>query len=202
MKKQTQVTPTMSDVVFLQGKKVTLRPYAETDIPYLMKWVNDPEIRKNIARTMPATEKNERDWLDRIHKAENDLVALIIQAKGIPIGNIGLDINWVERIGTVGILIGEKEYWGKGFGTDASMALIEYAFNTLNLRKIEWMAKAFNKRSIACALGCGFKIEGRLREEYFDEGRYWDQVVCGMFRREWLPKFQAYQKKRGLRKSP
>ncbi len=194
MKKQAQVIPTASDAVFLRGKNVTLRPYAEADIPYLMKWVNDQEIRKFIARSMPASEKTEREWLDRIHKEERDLVALIIQVNGIPIGNIGLGINWIERIGTVGILIGEKEYWGNGFGTDASMTLIEYAFNTLNLRKIEWMAKAFNKRSIACALGCGFKIEGRLRQEYFDEGRYWDQVICGMFRREWLPKFEAYQK--------
>lgn len=194
MKKQIVSVPTHSDAVFLRGKKVTLRPHSEKDIPWLMKWVNDQEIRKFIARSMPASEKNERDWLDRINKSENDLVALMIQFKGVPIGNIGLDINWIERIGTVGILIGEKEYWGKGLGTDASMALIEYAFNTLNLRKIEWMAKAFNKRSIACALGCGFKVEGRLREEYFDEGRYWDQIVCGMFRREWLPRFQAYQK--------
>ncbi|MEK7642141.1 MAG: GNAT family protein [Patescibacteria group bacterium] len=196
MKKQTLTVPTLSDLVFLRGRKVTLRPYSEKDIPYLVKWINDPEIRKYVTRTMPANEKNEQDWLNRIHSQEKDLVALIIQVKGVPIGNIGLGINWVERIGTVGIIIGEEKYQSSGFGKDASMTLIEYAFNTLNLRKIEWMAKSFNERSLACARSCGFKIEGRMREEYFFDGRYWDEIIHGMFKSEWLPKYEAYQKKK------
>jgi len=199
MKKQSKqsrsVTPTHSDIVFLQGKKVTLRPLLEEDIPFLLKWINTEEVRRYLMRYTPATRKIEHDWLEYLHKNQDKDVCLVIQAGRRPIGTIHVRIDWKDRVGNIGIQIGEPVNQEKGYGTDAAMTILKYSFDTLNLRKLEWLANAINDRSIACAKRCGFKEEARLREELFVDGKYCDQLIFGLFRHEWLPRWQTYQKK-------
>lgn len=103
-------------------------------------------------------------------------------------------INWQNRTAVTGAVIGEKNYWGKGYGTEAKMILLDYAFNTLNLRKITSSVKAFNKRSLAYSLHCGYVIEGRLRDQHFVGGRYWDDIILGLFKEQWLPHWQKFCK--------
>lgn len=95
---------------------------------------------------------------------------------------------------THGAMIGEKEYWGKGFGTDAKMALLEYAFNTLGLRRVKSEALAFNKRSIAYSLHCGYVLEGTKKKEVFRDGRFHDLVFLAATRKTWLPYFTKWKK--------
>jgi len=183
-------------IVFLRGHKTVLRPLLESDIPLLQRWINDPDVRQFITRIFPAMEADEREWFEHAHKNPDKNVLLMIVVDSKPIGTMGLhDINWKDRVATTGAAIGEKSYWNKGYGTDAKMALLNYAFNTLGLRKIMSRVFAFNKRSLAYSLHCGYKIEGRLLRQRFAHGRYWDEVILGLFKYQWLPYWEECNKK-------
>jgi len=181
-------------VIFLRGKRVILRPLSENDVQQLTRWINDPELRQFIKNTFPITEGGERDWLEGLKKRSDTDIVLGIEVKGKLIGNMGLHrIDWKNRIATTGAIIGEKEYWGKGYGTDAKMTLLNYAFNDLNLRKLMSHVYAFNGRSLAYSLHCGYRVEGRLRRHRFVNGRYWDEIILGLFKSDWFPYWEKYQ---------
>jgi RimJ/RimL family protein N-acetyltransferase len=176
-------------VVFLRGKRVILRPLnKETDLPSILRWINDPETRQFIAAYLPSSLEAEEQWLDDLLKKKaSDIVLAIETLDGVFIGTMGIhQINWKDRVAVTGALIGEKEYWGKGYGTDAKMALLDYAFNTLNLHKLCSAVVAFNQRSLHYSLKCGYKIEGKRRRQFFKDGKYHDEIVLGVFRSEWL----------------
>ena len=131
-------------IVFLKGHRVILRPPNKAaDLDTCLRWINDPEIRQFITLIFPTLKEEEAEWFDNLKNNKNG-VQLGIEAieKNKFIGLMGLhNIHWQNRTATTGALIGEKEYWGKGFGTDAKMHLLNYAFNTLNLRKINFFSK-------------------------------------------------------------
>jgi RimJ/RimL family protein N-acetyltransferase len=102
------------------------------------------------------------------------------------IGSIGLSgINPKDHNAIFGIAIGEKDYWSKGYGTEAARLLVNYGFEQLNLHRINSFAYAFNERSIRMHKTVGFKEEGRQREAAFKNGKYHDHVVFGILREEW-----------------
>jgi len=181
-------------VVFLRGKKVILRPFAKSDVPTLTRWINDAEVRRFITISFPGREEQEAEWVSKLGSDDKNIVLAIETLDGVFIGSMGIHgINWKDRTATTGALIGEKEYWGRGYGTDAKMILLDYAFNTLNLRKICSAVIAYNKRSLHYSLHCGYKIEGRRRRHVFKEGRYWDLIELGLFKKEWLPFWKRYK---------
>lgn len=187
--------------VFLSGKKVNLRPLSKEDVPTITRWVNDPEVRDFVSMAFPQNEKNEEGWIDKLYSNEKQIVLAIETKDGKLIGSMGIhDINWINRNATTGALIGEKEYWGKGFGTDAKMYLLDYAFNTLGLFKICSNVVTYNKRSLQYSLHCGYKIEGRRKKHIFKHGRFWTLIELGLFKEDWLPIWRKYQKnKKNLR---
>ena len=89
-------------------------------------------------------------------------------------------------------MVGDKSYWSNGYGSDAVMTLLRFAFEEMNLNRVELGVFEFNERAIACYLKCGFVEEGRRREHYFQEGRYWDIIDMSVLRRE----FEAPQQNR------
>jgi len=101
-----------------------------------------------------------------------------------------------SRVATTGAVIGEKDCWNKGYGTDAKMALLEYAFNTLNLRKIMSSVIAFNGRSKRYSEKCGYRVEGRIRAWHFKNGRYWDEMIMSVTKSQWLAAFERYRGKK------
>jgi len=186
-----------SSVVFLQGRRVILRPLRKsTDLETCLRWINDPEVNQFLAAYLPVSETQEAEWFDNLAKRPNDIVfGIELRENGRFIGVMGLHrINWKDRVATTGAIIGEKDCWGKGYGTDAKMILLDYAFNTLNLRKVCSSVIAFNRRSLRYSLHCGYRREGRLRRQMFRRGRYWDEILLGLFREDWLPIWEKYQK--------
>ncbi len=187
-------------IVFLLGKTVNLRPVSREDIPKILVWINDPEVRQFVASVYPTTQKFEEDWVDGLGKDKDNIVVVIETKEGKAIGLMGLHrIDWVNRVATTGALIGDKEYWGKGFGSDAKMVLLDYAFNTLNLHRINSDVIAFNERSLNYSLRCGYKIEGKKRQAMFRHGKYWDRIELGLLREEWIPVWENYQKTGSLK---
>jgi len=182
--------------IFIQGKKIILRPLnKEIDLKLCWEWVNNPEIRNFLLIPFPSTKHMEEKWFDE-NETKDDVVLAIETLKDREfIGTMGLHrINWINRVATTGTLIGKKEYWGRGYGTDAKMFLLNYAFNTLNLRKIKSEVVIYNKRSLQYSLHCGYKIEGKRIKEQFKNGKYHDLILLGLFKEDWLPVWEHYQK--------
>jgi RimJ/RimL family protein N-acetyltransferase len=141
-------------------------------------------------RSEGTTNKNKEKDLNKKNIIINIKTKNNILIKTIKIHNI----NWIDRNGTTGALIGEKEYWNRGFGTDAKMILLEYAFNTLNLRKICSDVISYNKRSLHYSLHCGYRIEGRRRKHVWRNGKFCDLIQLALFKEDWLPIWKKHQK--------
>ena len=175
----------------LQGEKVTLRPVKRSDISHILKWFNDPEVIRYLAMYLPMTEIAEEKFIDELGtaRARTDAFFVIEAITGEstkPIGSTGLHgINNKDHNATFGIAIGEKDYWSRGYGTEAARLLINYGFEQLNLHRISSAAYAFNERSIRMHLKIGFREEGRQRDFTFKNGKYCDHVIFGMLREEW-----------------
>ena len=175
----------------LIGEKVVLRPVRRTDIEYFLKWFNDPEVTQYLGMYLPMTEMGEEKFIEDLGSAMAGTRAmLVIEAvEGTdkkPIGSIGLsNIHPKDHHAIFGIAIGEKDYWSKGYGTEAARLIIRYGFEQLNLRRINSFAISFNERSLRLHLRVGFKEEGRQRESCYRNGAYHDHVVFGLLRKEW-----------------
>ncbi len=83
---------------------------------------------------------------------------------------------------------------GQGYGTEAKMLLLDYAFNTLNLRKVCSTVLAFNGRSQRYNEKCGYVVEGVQKAQVFRDGSYHDLILMAVFRDDWLPVWREYQK--------
>lgn len=185
---------------FLRGKQTILRPiHEETDAEPMFQWVNDPGVIHFTMGYLPQTLRQEKEWMEKIGKDDKN-IHLAVEAvesggKRILIGAMGIHrINWVDRNAYTGAMIGNKDYWGKGYGTDAKMSLIEYAFNTLNLHRLCSRVFDFNARSLKYLLKCGYKEEGRRRQHAFVNGVYRDVIELGLLREDWLPVMEKYRK--------
>ena len=181
-------------IVFLKGARVTLRPILREDIPLIIRWINDPDVWQFLETSMPMMEADENEWFEKLHKIKNTDIVVMIIVDNKPIGIMGIHrINWKDRTASTGALIGEKESWGKGYGTEAKMLLLHYAFNTLNLRKICSSVYAFNKRSHAYLLKSGYVEEGRQRKQIYKKGHYQDVIIMAVFKKDWLPFWRKFR---------
>ncbi|HET7628226.1 MAG TPA: GNAT family protein [Bacillales bacterium] len=179
----------------IKGKKVELRPVSLKDFKKTYGWRNDEEMAKLGAGSylyeyshMPE-EKLEENYTNLIQKADKrsagDFSIYTLEEKPKHIGMIDYrQLNLVARCCSVGIGIGEKAYWNKGFGTDAMKALIRYLFRTMNLNRIQLDTWSGNERAIASYKKCGFVVEGRLRNDAFVDGNYYDTIIMGLLKDE------------------
>lgn len=181
-------------IVFRKGKLCILRPYTEEDAPRVTRWMNDPETTRHLLVRFPQSLAAEREWIQKQpSRHPNDIVFAIETLDGVHIGSMGLHrIDWIHRIATTGAVIGEAEYRGKGYGTDAKMLLLDYAFNALQLHKISSHVIDVNMQSQRYSEKCGYKVEGTLRQHHFLDGAYHDEVVMAVFREDWLPLWAEY----------
>lgn len=174
------------------GKKCYLSPVRMEDAGTYTRWFNDLEVQKNLIIPVPIiTLESEKEWITNIGKREDTVVFAIVEKKGNTlIGNAGLhQINLRNRSAEFGIVIGEKKFWGKGFGTEATMLVLDYGFNVLNLHSIYLNAYAYNERGLGCYRKCGFKEVGRRREAKCIAGKFWDEVCMDILDREFKSPF-------------
>lgn len=176
----------------LKGKLVTLRPVKRSDIAHFLKWFNDPEVIQYLGIYLPITEMSEEKFIEELGSSRaQTTVMFVIEAnekdENKPIGSTTLgSINAKDHNATFGIAIGEKDYWSKGYGTEAARLIIRYGFEQLNLHRINSGAIGFNERSIRMHNRVGFTEEGRQRQAIFKNGTFQDHVIFGILRDEWL----------------
>lgn len=173
----------------LQGEKVVLRAMRREDVELLWRFENDPEyvVAGGGDPLAPVPlERLQRVFDKEVAEPSRDRIEFAIEADGKYIGRCGLhgiDLN--ARHAELGIGIGNREYWGRGYGRDAVRLLLGYAFRVRNLRRVWLEVHAANERAIRAYRACGFVEEGRLREHVWLNGCYVDNVLMGVLRDEW-----------------
>ncbi len=167
----------------LEGTLVRLRAMEPEDLEATYKWVNDGEVTLWLTSLRyPVSRKAEQQWIDDGPANSFGGVRLAIETNdGKHIGGINLHrVNPEDRMAGLGIMIGEKDHWSNGYGTDAIKTLLSFAFDEMNLHRVWLHVFADNERAIGCYQKCGFREEGRLRQEVYQDGRYYDVVVMGV----------------------
>jgi len=169
---------------FLVGGKLYLRALEENDLEgKYLDWLNDYEVTKYMeSGIFPNTRKHMEDYFNEVGRSSNNVLLAIIDKKTEKhIGNVRLGpINWIHRTSFLGIMIGEKGFWGKGYATEALKLVVDYAFNRLNLHKISAGMNASNEASTRAYEKAGFEVEGRRKEELYVDGRYHDGIIMGL----------------------
>ncbi len=176
--------------MLLRGKLVRLCPLEREHLPSFVRWFNDPEVSQYLLWYLPMNMAREEKWFEKLQTNDKEIAFSIfsIDEEGNDvklIGNCATRVEFKDRCANVGIMIGEEDYWGKGYGTEAMGLLIEYCFDVLNMHRVELETFATNERAMHSYLKCGFKEEGKRREAHFTNGQYVDVVQFGLLDREW-----------------
>jgi RimJ/RimL family protein N-acetyltransferase len=174
----------------IYGQKIRLRAIERDDLPRFVVWLNDPEVRAGISRFLPIGSAEEEHWFEGLQQEPAYQRPLAIDVREgdrwIHIGSCGFfNFNLQARNAELGILIGNKDFWGRGLGTETMCVLLEYAFQTLNLHRVYLRVYQSNTRAGHIYRKLGFLEEGRLRDDAFSAGAYQDTIVMGILGREW-----------------
>lgn len=172
-----------------QGKLVRLTAEeVDTDAALIARWERDSEFHR-LASPHPAYPVSAAQ-VKREYKADNPIrfgFHIRTLQDNRFIGDIGLWVSsWASGEAWVGISIGERDYWGKGYGSDAMRLILRYAFTELNLFRVSLDALGSNVRAIRSYEKCGFVLEGNLRDAARYDGQYFDEVYMGILRDEWI----------------
>lgn len=186
----------------ITGDRVRFRGVERSDIPKFVEWLNDPEVIQGILVRYPISQADEEGWFERMLTRPVDERVMGIEIKETnPIGNteswklIGTcaftHIDWRLRASEFGIMIGEKQYWNQGYGTEAVRLLIHHGFNRLNLNRIFLHVFSNNPRAIRAYQKAGFTLEVRERQAEYMDGRYIDVYLMGLLKDEYLKNKEA-----------
>ncbi len=171
------------------GKKVLLRSIERNDLELLHKWANDPYINTMIAGWhFPTNMNDQQKWFDTLSVSSlNQRFAIEADDLGL-IGTANLvDINWKDKNAFHGMLLGDKDIRGKGYAVDTILTIMRYAFEELGLNRLDGSIIEYNKPSYGVYVKkCGWKEEGVQREWYFRNNRFWDKIIVGVTKGDYL----------------
>lgn len=151
-------------------------------------WLNDPEVvRFSRQRNRTHTLASCRDYLKTFDGTPNHFWAIVSRDPGQGhIGNINAYVDTTHQVADLGILIGERSAWGRGYGTEAWIAVCDYLFRSTRIRKITAGALTVNSAMAALARKAGMIEDGRRIRQYLFEGAETDVVHWALFRKDWL----------------
>jgi RimJ/RimL family protein N-acetyltransferase len=178
----------------IKGKRVTLRAIEETDLPLLHRWANDPELQDILGVIhFPSSMDFHRSWFAGL-RGDQLNQRLAIDAPDVGLMGISsiINIDWRNNHAWHGVMLGDVDVRGKGYGLDAVMATMRYAFDEMHLERLDGSIIEYNKTSYSFYCGkLGWKEEGRRKSYYFRRGRYWDQIVVGITRADYRALVEA-----------
>jgi RimJ/RimL family protein N-acetyltransferase len=178
----------------MEGEHVRLRRIERSDLPAIHRWMNDADVMawtRFSADHMISAGQLEKEFEKDLAGDDQESVRYLIEERAS--GASGTPIGWC-RIGTwdkkhvtanVGIALGEKNLWGKGYGTEAMRLLLSIVFDYQGWHRADLWTLAENERAIKSFEKVGFRLEGRERESAFYGGRYHDVVLMGLLKPEW-----------------
>jgi len=176
----------------VEGTLVDLRAPEMTDLERNHGWINDTEVTRFLSARYQMSRAAEEEWMKSVAgrpmSFERTFFAIVTK-DGRHIGNTNFfNVSPEDRSAELGIMIGDKGYWSKGYGTDALTTLLRFGFDEMNLYRIALCVYEQNGRARACYRKCGFVEEARMREEIFQEGAYQDLIWMSVLRAEFYTK--------------
>lgn len=156
-----------------------------------VRWQRDSEFHR-LADGDPAimhSEKAIKEWFEKRTESlppERYSFSVRTLAEDKFIGFLGMWVNLIHSEAWVGIGIGEREFWSKGYGTDMMRLCLQYAFMELCVARVSLGLHEYNPRALKSYEKCGFGFEGRTRKDILREGRRTDTLWMGILREEWL----------------
>jgi len=184
---------TMEDL--FRGKLVCLAGIEPEEISKsFAQWNRDSEFMRLLDTDPPRlySSKAIKNWLEKELEKTPDMYWFAIRTLEDDrlLGDVTLSvINWGSREAFAGIAIGAREFWGKGYGTDAMQLLLRYGFIELNLQRISLDVFEFNQRALRSYEKAGFRLEGRQRQMIQRDGCRWDIIYMGILREEWMENY-------------
>ena len=173
---------------FIIGKNVYLRSPEPGDEIVFAVSENNPAPRETLFYALPTSVEQHREKIQAQIKDEKTITFTICSKEsGEVIGNTSFfRIDWVGRMTTFYIAIADKENRSKGFGKEVTKLMIDYAFESLNLNRIQLHVSVENERAINAYKKAGYQIEGTLRQAMFHQNKYVDFYVMGILKEDWL----------------
>lgn|GEM_PF-413223 len=176
-----------------EGAKVRLVPLdKERHFHNCVRWLNDPEVTAwTLVGDLPLTRLAEERFFNRAAQTTRQpaWVVWAVETKVEPEEHVGVggihDINYRHGSGTIGLLIGRRQLWGRGLGGDALRTLTRYAFDVLGLRLLLADTFADNPRSLRLLRACGYQEVGRIAQRWWKRGAYRDAVLWALQREDW-----------------
>ena len=178
----------------LLGQAVVLRRHVPENLAAFQRWYRDPEItRLTRYRTSPMTaDEVERYFRVRVLGGDTLSYAIHLVAGDRLIGSATFSQLDVDNGSvTYHITIGERDCWGRGYGTAATELMLELAFEQLGLHRVALAVFEFNRRAIRSYEKSGFRVEGRLRDAIWRDGRHWDEISMSILEAEWRARRSA-----------
>jgi len=173
--------------VFIEGERIYLREIRLSDAnKNYCNWMNDHKVNKYLESRFERWSVGKlKQYISGIKRNTDNVFLTIISRNGNKhIGNIKIGpINRNHRYADVGLIIGEKSFWGKGIATEAIKLVVDYAFNKLDLHKLTAGAYSCNIGAIRAFKKAGFSVEGTRRKHYLCNGGYVDAVLLGIVRK-------------------
>jgi RimJ/RimL family protein N-acetyltransferase len=172
----------------IKGKKVGLRAVEKEDLPFLRDWRNIPDFRKNFREVRELSLTDQEAWFNSLQNSKhiNYMFTIVDLDSQKPIGAGGLlYINWIIRSADFSFYIGnENKYIGTdGIAKEAAQLLVDYGFKNLNLNKLWMELYEFDSEKIDFFTNeFNFKQDGLLRDNCFEDGRYWNSLIISLLK--------------------
>jgi RimJ/RimL family protein N-acetyltransferase len=172
----------------IEGRLIVLRRHVAENVEAFQRGYSDPEVAR-LARYQDAPMRS--DEIERFFQLRalgNESLTMAIHVRGTDrlIGSCAFSqVDGDNGSAMFHITIGEKDAWGRGFGTEATALMLEHAFTTLGLHRIGLSVFEFNERAIRAYRRCGFVVEGRARESIWRDGKWWDELAMSVLASEW-----------------
>lgn len=168
------------------GDRLYLSPMNPNDVEKYVEWISSPIVSDGMGNTSNIlTESLDKEFIEKALKNGDKCFAIILLKNDELIGNCSIyRENDNARVAELGIFIGDEKFRNNGYGQEALNLLLDYGFNYLNLNSVYLNVFSFNDVAINCYKKIGFKEAGRLRENYFLNGKYYDVVYMDILKRE------------------
>jgi diamine N-acetyltransferase len=171
---------------FLVGKRLYLRPFEKEDLVYLRAWCNDPEVRQLTGEVTPMSSYAMEKYYERVQNDQDRIWLMIVKKEDHRIiGETGLlRIFHPWRTADMSMILGDKQAWNQGYGSEAGNLLMDYAFGCLALHRLAIGVVGFNQRALRFWEKLGFKQEGIQRDGYFHNHQFSDFIMMSILEDE------------------
>ncbi len=181
-------------MIYLETGRLILKPHALANAEKYAAWENDPEMvwvnDDDSDWREPVTVEEIRDLIRHVSRPDSGDDAIFFAIHRKPDGAF-IGFGMIHKIDAhhrrckLGITIGEKSEWGKGYAHEALEAVISYCFDTLGMNRLVAEIYCFNERSIRLFAGLGFQHEGTFRQAVRKQGQFYDDCLYGLLREDW-----------------